>query len=136
MKKTGKEFEKFVEIVRTLRKKCPWDKVQTFETLKPYLLEEVYEAIEAIDNKNFKELADETGDMLLHVVMLAVFAEEKIQFDIDKVINLISSKMMRRHPHVFGGRKLKTKEQVLAQWKKIKSAEKKKQGLTIYLCII
>jgi tetrapyrrole methylase family protein/MazG family protein len=122
----GKNFEKLIAIVRQLRQKCPWDREQNFESLKPYLIEEVHEAIEAIDHQDYPHLAEETGDMLLHIVMLAVFAEEAGFFDINAVIESISAKMIRRHPHVFGRGRAKTKEQVLKNWKKIKRAEAKK----------
>ena len=125
MAKTGKKFEKFVKIVKTLRKKCPWDRVQTFKSLKPYLVEEVYEAIQAIDDKDYKKLSEELGDMLLHVVMLAVMGSEKSRFKIEDVIDGISQKMVRRHPHVFGAIKLKTPEEVLGRWERIKQAEAK-----------
>ena len=122
----GKNFEKLLAIVRQLRQKCPWDREQTFESLKPYLIEEVHEAIEAIDHQDYPHLAEETGDMLLHIVMLAVFAEEAGVFNINDVIQSISTKMVRRHPHVFGRGKAKTKEQVLKNWQRIKRAEAKK----------
>jgi len=128
MPKTGKKFEEFVKIVNTLRKKCPWDRVQTIESLKPYLVEEVYEAIQAIEDKKYKILAGELGDMLLHIVMLSVFAKEKSYFDVQDVIDSISAKMIRRHPHVFGKGKAATKEEVWLKWEKIKQAEAKAAG--------
>ncbi|MDI6731000.1 MAG: MazG nucleotide pyrophosphohydrolase domain-containing protein [Candidatus Margulisbacteria bacterium] len=123
----GKNFENLLSIVRQLRQKCPWDREQTFESLKPYLIEEVHEAIEAINHKNYPHLAEEVGDMLLHIVMLAVLAEEAQVFNINDVINHISAKMVRRHPHVFGQGKAKTKEQVLKNWQRIKRAEARKR---------
>jgi MazG family protein len=128
MGKTGRKFEDFVEIVRRLRKECPWDREQTIESLKPYLVEEVYEAIQAIDDKNYKKLSEELGDMLLHVVMLAVFAKEKDRFSILDVIDSISRKMIRRHPHVFAKGKARTKEEVWMKWEKIKGKEAETQG--------
>jgi MazG family protein len=121
-------FREFVEIVRKLRQECPWDREQTFESLKPYLVEEVYEAIEAIDKQNFRQLAEELGDMLLHVVMLAVFAEQEDRFTIDDVIGAIAAKMVRRHPHVFGKVKAKDKAKVWRNWEKIKGKEAKAKG--------
>jgi tetrapyrrole methylase family protein/MazG family protein len=131
MPKTGKKFEDFIEIVKKLRKKCPWDREQTIESLKPYLVEEVYEAIQAIDDKDYQMLAEELGDMLLHIVMLSIFAKEQAKFSVDQVINLISGKMVRRHPHVFAKGKAKTKEDVWFKWERIKQAEtgKKKRGI-------
>jgi len=119
------KFVEFVEIVAKLRRECPWDKQQTFETLKPYLIEEVHEAIEAIDEKDYDHLCEELGDMLLHVVMVAELAREQGHFNIEDVIKGISEKMVRRHPHVFGSKKLKNSKQVLNQWQKIKRQEKK-----------
>src|SRR3990167_8822208 len=107
--RTGQKFEDFIEIVRKLRKECPWDREQTIESLKPYLVEEVYEAIEAINDKAYDRLAEELGDMLLHIVMLSVFAEEKKRFEIEDVIGSIAAKMVRRHPHVFAQGRAKTK---------------------------
>lgn len=126
---TGNKFENFIEIVRKLRRECPWDREQTIETLKPYLVEEVYEALQAIDDKDFKKLGEEVGDMLLHVVMLSVFAAEKKHFDIDTVIQNISSKMVRRHPHVFSKGRAKTKEAVWRKWEKIKGRESRVSSL-------
>ena len=126
---TGRQFEEFIEIVRKLRQECPWDREQTIESLKPYLVEEVYEAIEAINNKAYGHLAEELGDMLLHIVMLSVFAEEKKRFEINDVINSIAAKMIRRHPHVFAGGGAKTKEDVWRRWEKIKRKERGSKGL-------
>ncbi|MBN2058240.1 MAG: nucleoside triphosphate pyrophosphohydrolase [Candidatus Saganbacteria bacterium] len=128
MGRTGTKFEAFIEIVRELRRKCPWDREQTIETIKPYLVEEVYEAVQAIDDKDTERLAEELGDMLLHVVMLSVFAKEDGYFNINDVISGISAKMIRRHPHVFAKGKAKTKEDVWLKWEKIKQSEKKKKG--------
>src|SRR3989338_790480 len=125
-----KKFDELLKIVRRLRKDCPWDREQTFETMKPFLLEEVNEVIEAIDEKDYRHLAEELGDMLLHIVMLAVFAEQAKKFKIDQVIELISAKMMRRHPHVFGKLKAKDQAEIWRRWEKIKQQEvrSKKQG--------
>ncbi|MDD5593256.1 MAG: nucleoside triphosphate pyrophosphohydrolase [Candidatus Margulisbacteria bacterium] len=128
METAGKRFEEFVDIVRKLRRECPWDREQTIESLKPYLVEEVYEAIEAINDKEYGRLAEELGDMLLHIVMLSVFAEEKKRFEIKDVINSIAAKMVRRHPHVFARGKARTKEAVWLKWEKIKGEEKKAAG--------
>ena len=121
--KTGEKFEKLVEIVAKLRRECPWDREQTFETLKPYLVEEVYEALQAIDDKDYRKLTEELGDMLLHVVMLSVFGAQAQKFKIDDVIDSISAKMVRRHPHVFGKSKAKDKYAVWRKWEKIKREE-------------
>lgn len=125
MKHVGQKFENFVEIVKKLRRECPWDREQTMETLKPYLVEEVYEAIEAINDRDYHWLTEELGDMLLHVVMLSVFAEQAKKFNVDDVIGSISAKMIRRHPHVFGKIKAKDKAEVWMRWEKIKGREVK-----------
>ena len=128
MAKAGNQFEDFVKIVQQLRKKCPWDREQTIESLKPFLVEEVYEAIQAIDDKDYKRLSEELGDMLLHIVMLSVFAQEDNLFAVQDVISNISKKMIRRHPHVFAKGKAKTKEQIWAKWERIKQKEAREKG--------
>jgi len=128
MSRAGKKFEDFIEIVKKLRKGCPWDREQTIASLKPYLVEEVYEAIQAIDDKDYSKLAEELGDMLLHIVMLSVFAKEDDYFSIQDVIDSISAKMVRRHPHVFAKGKAKTKEEIWLKWEKIKRQEAKAKG--------
>jgi len=119
-----KEFDRLVEVVHTLRKECPWDREQTLQSLKPYLLEETQEAIEAIEEDDDELLAEELGDKLLHIVMLAEMLKERKTADIKKVVVGITQKMIRRHPHVFGGKKLKSPGQVLRQWGQIKKKEK------------
>ncbi len=128
MAKTGNLFESFVKIVKKLRNKCPWDREQTFDSLKPYLVEEVYEALQAIDDKDFAKLSEELGDMLLHVVMLANMAEEKKRFSIKDVIKTIEEKMIRRHPHVFGDIRAKNADEVLMRWERIKQKEAKEKA--------
>lgn len=128
MENAGKRFEEFVDIVRKLRRECPWDREQTFQSLKPYLVEEVYEALQAIDERDFRKLTEELGDMLLHVVMLSVFAEQAKKFRIDDVIDSISAKMVRRHPHVFGKAKAKDKAEVWMRWERIKQEEAKEKA--------
>ncbi|OGC16286.1 hypothetical protein A3J90_01095 [candidate division WOR-1 bacterium RIFOXYC2_FULL_37_10] len=119
-----KEFDDLIKVVEILRKKCPWDKKQTHETLKPYMLEETNEAIEAIDGGDPKKLCEELGDQLLHIVMHAEMAREKGTFGIKDVVEVIRTKMIRRHPHVFG--KLKTKKilEIWKRWDKIKKIER------------
>lgn len=122
-----KEFDELVRVAQVLRKKCPWDKEQTPQTLKPYLLEETYEAIEAIDSGDDKLLTEELGDKLLHIVMLAEMLKERKTGNIKQVIKQITAKMVRRHPHVFGKSKVKTVEGVLTQWQEIKREEKRRK---------
>lgn len=126
-----KEFDRLVKVVATLRKKCPWDRTQTHKTLKPYMVEEVYEAIEAIDSGEHVKLCEELGDQLLHIIMHAEMAQKEGNFDIKDVIKFITAKMIRRHPHVFGKGKAKSTEEVLAHWKEIKRLEKKAVSLGI-----
>src|SRR5689334_14594595 len=107
---TGDKFEKLIEIMATLRGPdgCPWDKQQDFNSLKPMLVEEVYEVLEAVERDDFDGLAEELGDLLLHVVFHAQLGKESGQFTIDTVIDKISEKLVRRHPHVFGDEKAST----------------------------
>ena len=127
---TGKKFEGLVKIVAKLRapKGCPWDKVQTHETLKPYMVEEVYEALDAIDSGDLKKLCEELGDMLLHIVMHANMAKEKGRFEIRDVIDSISAKMIARHPHVFGKKKARSVAEVWQRWEEQKQKEVIKKG--------
>ena len=123
---TGTKFEKLVEIMSTLRgpNGCPWDKQQDFNTLKPMLVEEVYEVLEAVENNDFDGLSEELGDVLLHVVFHAQLGKETGRFDINTVIDKISDKLVRRHPHVFGGESASTPEEVIKNWEVIKAQEK------------
>lgn len=122
----GDRFEKLVQIMATLRGPdgCPWDKQQDFNSLKPMLVEEVYEVLEAIDNVDFDGLSEELGDLLLHVVFHAHLAKETGKFDIGTVIDKISEKLIRRHPHVFGNESASTPEEVIRNWEAIKAQEK------------
>lgn len=117
-----KEFDQLVEVVSRLRKECPWDREQTHESLKPYMVEELNESLEAIDSKDPKRITDELGDQLLHIIMHAEISEV---FSIRDIISNIKDKMIRRHPHVFSNGDAKTKEEVLKKWKEIKRSEKK-----------
>jgi MazG family protein len=123
---TGEKFERLVEIMATLRgpNGCPWDKQQDFNSLKPMLVEEVYEVLEAIENEDFDGLAEELGDLLLHVIFHAHLGKEAGQFDINTVIEKISAKLVRRHPHVFGDETASTPEEVIKNWEAIKAQEK------------
>ena len=103
---------------------CPWDREQTFDTLKPMVLEEVYEVLEAIDAGDRQELCAELGDLLFQVVFLSKLAEEEGSFHLDQVIHAIVSKMIRRHPHVFGNERAFSSEEVLRNWESIKQAER------------
>lgn len=125
----SKKFEKLIEIMSTLRSPdgCPWDHEQSHTTLKKYLIEECYEVIDAIDHKNDENLCEELGDLLLQIVFHSQIAKEENRFNIDDVIQGISDKMIRRHPHVFSDKSVKNSSEVLENWDKIKDNEKKDQ---------
>ena len=120
---TNSKFKEFVQIVERLRKECPWDKEQTNDSIKAATIEEAYEVVDAIDNKDYDELRKELGDLLLHVVFHTVIAEESNYFKIDDVIDSIREKLIRRHPHVFGNRKVSGAEEVKTNWEEIKLSE-------------
>jgi len=128
----GTSFESFAEIVAHLRAPngCPWDREQTHESLRKHLLEESYEAISAIDSGDFADMREEFGDLLLQVVLHSQIANEESQFNVNQVIHGIHSKIVRRHPHVFGDLKVEGVDGVLANWEKLKEKErgKKKDG--------
>lgn len=106
---------------------CPWDREQTFDSIKPYTLEEAYEVIEAIDNRDWEELTGELGDLLLQVLFYSEMAQEEGKFGIDDVLDTLSNKLINRHPHVFGDVVAETSGQVLRNWEAIKAEEKKKR---------
>jgi XTP/dITP diphosphohydrolase len=117
------KFNEFVDIVKRLRKECPWDREQTNDSIKHATLEEAHEVIEAIDNNNYEELKKELGDLLLHVVFHTVIAEGDGKFTLDEVIESISEKLIRRHPHVFGNEKVIDADHVKKNWETIKLQE-------------
>lgn len=119
------EFERLKEIMKQLRAKCPWDKKQTHASLRPYLIEEAYETLEAIDREDPDELREELGDLLLQIVFHATLAEEKGQFSAEDVVRGINDKMVSRHPHVFGDAQFETAEEVVGQWEERKKEEGK-----------
>jgi XTP/dITP diphosphohydrolase len=124
-----RKFEDLVEIVKILRKECPWDRKQTHKSIKDNLIEEAYEAVEAIDTENFNELKKELGDVLLHVVFHSNMADEKDNFNIGDVIYSIQEKLIRRHPHVFGDTKADDERKVAENWENIKLKEGKESIL-------
>jgi MazG family protein len=125
---TGAKFERAKSIMARLRAPggCPWDREQTFDTIKRYTLEETYEVLEAIDNRDWKELTSELGDLLLQVLFYAEMAEEQGSFTIDDVLDALSNKLIHRHPHVFGDTKADDSAQVLKNWEALKEEEKRK----------
>jgi MazG family protein len=124
---TGEKFEHAVAIMARLRAPggCPWDREQTFDTIKRYTLEETYEVLEAIDSRDWPELTGELGDLLLQVLFYAEMAQEERLFSIDDVLDALSNKLIRRHPHVFGEVKADDAQQVLKNWEALKKEEKK-----------
>lgn len=127
--KPSRKFEDLVELVAILRKECPWDRKQTHQSIKDNLIEEAYEALEALDNENFDEFKKELGDLLLHVVFHSNMARETDTFDIGDVIYTLMDKLIRRHPHVFGTTVVKDEEQVAENWETIKLKEGKTSTL-------
>ncbi|MCC7460137.1 MAG: nucleoside triphosphate pyrophosphohydrolase [Proteobacteria bacterium] len=124
-------FDRFVEIIARLRAPdgCPWDREQTHETLIPYCIEEAYEVVDAIREGNLNELKGELGDLILQVVLHAQVAKDNKDFTIEDVLNEISDKMVRRHPHVFSDAKVETAGDVVKQWDELKKKEGKKSVL-------
>ena len=124
------DIQKLVALVARLRGEsgCPWDKEQTRETLKPMLVEEAYEVLDALDDPDPMELKEELGDLLFQVVFHARIAQEKGEFDLADVIDRLHEKMIRRHPHVFGNINLHTAEDVLRNWEDIKASERGTQS--------
>lgn len=127
--KPSRNFEDLVELVAILRKECPWDRKQTHESIKDNLIEEAYEAIEALDNQDFDEFKKELGDLLLHVVFHSKMAAESKTFDIGDVIYTLMEKLIRRHPHVFEDTKVNGESEVSENWENIKLKEGKKSTL-------
>jgi tetrapyrrole methylase family protein/MazG family protein len=126
----GEKFAELVKLISKLRAPggCPWDREQTHESLKPMMLEEAYEVVEAIDEGDDEELIGELGDLLLQVVFHSQIADEEHRFTVAEVIDRISAKMIRRHPHVFGEDTAQTSGEVLRNWEAIKEAELKAKG--------
>lgn len=122
MGRIGEEFERFVQIMETLRSErgCEWDRSQTHDSLKPYMVEEAYELLDAIDEKNDAKLKEELGDVLLQVIFHSQIAKERGVFDVFDVLHTLNEKLVRRHPHVFGDSPGYSYE----QWERIKSQEK------------
>ncbi len=126
----GTVFARFVDLIARLRAPggCPWDREQTHDTVKPMTIEEAYEVAHAIDEKDDAELAGELGDLLLQVVFHASIAEERGAFRVHEIIERVSEKMVRRHPHVFAGDDAATSGEVLRNWEKVKAEERAQKG--------
>ncbi|MFZ0761551.1 MAG: MazG family protein, partial [Candidatus Sulfotelmatobacter sp.] len=129
MSTTGERFERAVAIMGRLRAPggCPWDREQTFDSIKPYTLEETYEVLEAIDNRDWNELPGELGDLLLQVLFYSEMGKEQGTFSIDDVLDRLSGKLVDRHPHVFGEAKADSAAEVKRNWEALKVEERKKR---------
>ena len=129
----SQRFSTLVEIMQRLRgpNGCPWDHKQSLDTLKAYLLEETYEVLDAIDQRDWPELSEELGDLILQPVFIAQIASEEGLFDIGDSIEAINSKLIRRHPHIFGDATAETAEDVKKRWDEIKSQEKAGKGIKV-----
>ena len=119
-------FERLLDIMDDLREKCPWDRVQTNESLSSLTVEEVYELTDAIQKSDDQEMEEELGDILLHMIFYAKIGEEKGAFDIESVLNKVADKLIRRHPHIYGSTMVENEEEVKQNWERIKMAEGKK----------
>jgi MazG family protein len=117
------EFARYVKIVRRLRKECPWDRKQTHRTLRAGLIEEAYEVVESIEKKNLAGLGKELGDVMLHVLLHAIIAEENGEFTMESLFAESSRKLIYRHPHVFGKAKVRNTAEVLRNWEALKMKE-------------
>jgi len=128
-----RSFDELVQLMATLRgpNGCPWDRKQTLASLKPFIVEESYEVVEAIDNDDRKALVEELGDFVLQAVFAAEIAQEEGSFDIGDVITAIYNKLVRRHPHVFGQVEAKDAEEVLVNWEKLKNEERKAENKSV-----
>jgi len=130
MNKRERDFSRLLEIMDTLRAKCPWDKKQTFESIRHLTIEETFELSEAILDKNYNNIKQELGDLLLHIVFYSKIASEQNLFEIDDVINSIVSKLITRHPHIYGDVEVSNAEDVKSNWEHIKMKEGKKSVLS------
>jgi len=126
----GQKFEQLVSIMARLRAPggCPWDREQTFDSIKPFLLEETYEVMDAIDARDWEGLSEELGDLLLQFVFFAEMADEAGHFRVEDPIDAINAKLIRRHPHVFADETAITEGDVRKRWSEIKDEEKKEKG--------
>jgi MazG family protein len=124
-----KEFVRLVEIMRRVKNECPWDRKQTHETLRQYFIEETYEVIDAIDERDYDSLVEELGDVQIQILFHALIAEEKDKFKLEDVFTTIADKLVRRHPHVFGSTKVNGTDDVLKNWEHIKLKEGKKKSV-------
>lgn len=129
---TDYSFEDLLKIVAQLRSEngCPWDKSQTLDTMKKYILEEAYEVVDAVEKESYLDICEELGDVLFQVVIQTQIAKEEDKFTIEDVIKSICEKMISRHPHVFADEKIDTADEVNARWHEIKKQEKSQDSYT------
>ncbi len=130
MDHTSAAFERLVSIMNDLREKCPWDKKQTIDSLRPLTIEETYELADAITEKDWKGIREELGDLLLHIVFYARIGQEEQRFTLDEVIQGICDKLVFRHPHIYGDVEVKDEEDVKRNWEQLKMKEGKKSVLS------
>jgi len=130
MNKLTEEFLRLVGIMDELREKCPWDREQTVETLRPMTIEETYELADAVTEKNWKGIREELGDLLLHILFYSRIGKEQQQFTLEEVIHGIAEKLIVRHPHIYGNVKVDNQEDVKKNWEKLKLKEGKKSILS------
>src|SRR3954447_24973594 len=130
--RAGEEFSRLVAIMSRLRgpNGRPWDREQTFDSIKPYTVEETYEVLDAIDARDWSELTEELGDFLLQAVFYCQMAEEEGHFRIEDALDAINGKLVRRHPHIFGDTEARTAEDVKKRWDEIKASEKQNREAT------
>lgn len=135
MADSGREFERLVDLLARLRAEdgCPWDREQTPATIKRYLVEEVYEVVDAVDHQASDQVADELGDLIFMAIFLAHLYAEQGQFQMDQVLRRVGDKMVRRHPHVFGDRKVGSAQEVKLNWEEIKQQERPHKPLAARL---
>ena len=129
MKSEKSDISPLVEIMDELREKCPWDKKQTIHTLRQQTIEETYELVDAITDKDWDGIKEELGDLLLHIIFYAKIADEQKKFSLQEVIDGICKKLIKRHPHIYGDVKVKDEEDVKRNWEQIKLSEGKKSVL-------
>ncbi len=122
-------FKSLVQIMDELREKCPWDKKQTIHTLRQMTIEELYELVDGITDENWEGIKEELGDVLLHILFYSKIATEENKFTLQEVIDNISEKLIRRHPHIYGDLKVKNEDDVKKNWEKIKLEEGNKSVL-------
>ncbi|MEN2983498.1 MAG: nucleoside triphosphate pyrophosphohydrolase [Dictyoglomaceae bacterium] len=126
MEELCKNFIELVNILQRVRRECPWDKKQTPYSLLTYFLEETYELVESIQENKEENIKEELGDVLIHVIMQSIMAEERKSFNLSDVLKLVKEKLITRHPHIFGEKEVKNVEEVLANWENIKQEENNK----------